>query len=126
MAYRAPAAPSAFVVTLLAAASGVFLVAQSSAPEQLPRIAVRAATLIDGGGGTPVRNAVVLIEGERITAVGANLPIPSGVETVDLGNATLLPGLIDAHTHIAGGDPSDYYEHLFRHSPIDDAVEAHV
>src|SRR5262245_41975013 len=121
MAYRAPSAAASLLVALFAASS-VFLVAQSPSPEPPPRIAVRAATLIDGAGGTPMRNAVILIEGERITAVGSNVPVPAGMQTIDLGNATLLPGLIDAHTHIAGGDPSDYYEHLFRHSPIDDAI----
>jgi imidazolonepropionase-like amidohydrolase len=113
----------------LVAAAGLFstfLVAQTPTPEPLPRVAIRAATLIDGKGGAPIRNVVVLIEGDRITAAGANLPVPSGVETIDLGGATLLPGLIDAHTHITGGDPGDYYDRLFRRSPIDDAVEAHV
>jgi imidazolonepropionase-like amidohydrolase len=71
-------------------------------------------------------NAVVLIEGERITAVGSNLPIPGGTKIVDLGTATLLPGLIDCHTHITGGDPSEYYQSIFRMSPIDYAVAAHI
>ena len=125
MAIGARSAAAALMVPFLAALGGVFLMAQT--PERpRPRIAVRAAVLIDGQGGSPVRNAVVLIEGDRITAAGSNLPIPPGTETIDLGGATLLPGLIDAHTHIAGGDPGDYYERLFRRSPIDDAVAAHL
>jgi len=95
-------------------------------PPPASRIAIRAAHLIDGQGGAPLADAVVLIEGERIVAAGSKLPIPAGTEVIDLGGATLLPGLIDAHTHITGGDPRDYYEKIFRRSAIDKAVEAHI
>lgn len=88
------------------------------------RIAVRAGKLIDGRGGPPLPNAVILIDSTRITAVGANLPIPAGTTVIDLRNATVLPGLIDCHTHITSGNPGDYYESLFRRSPIDYAVAA--
>ena len=88
------------------------------------RLAIRAARLIDGRGGAPILNAVILVDSTRITAVGARLLIPPGTRVIDLGNATLLPGLIDCHTHITTGDPGDYYESLFRRSPIDYAVAA--
>lgn len=87
-------------------------------------LAIRAARLIDGRGGPPLQNAVILIDSTRITSVGANLAIPAGTRVIDLGQATLLPGFIDCHTHIAAGDPGDYYEGLFRRSPIDYAVAA--
>jgi imidazolonepropionase-like amidohydrolase len=96
------------------------------APEAAVRTAIRAARLIDGKGGAPMRDAVVIVEGERIVAAGPNLPVPAGATVIDLGGATLLPGLIDCHTHISGGDPRDYYERLFRRSPIDAAIEAHL
>ena len=73
-----------------------------------------------------MQNPVVLIEGDRITGVGSNLAIPDGTRVIDLGSATLLPGLIDCHTHLTGGDPRNYYESIFRLSPIDYAVAAHV
>ena len=94
----------------------------SLAPDR--HLAIRAARLIDGRGGPPLQNAVILIDSTRITAVGTDLAIPAGTRVIDLGEATLLPGLIDCHTHIAAGDPGDYYEGLFRRSPIDYAVAA--
>jgi imidazolonepropionase-like amidohydrolase len=95
-------------------------------PASPPRIvAVRAGRLIDGQGGAPIRDAVILIQGDRITAVGPGLPIPAGAEVVDLSRRTVLPGLIDCHTHLTS-QSGDYYEDLFRRSPIDLAVVAHV
>jgi imidazolonepropionase-like amidohydrolase len=64
--------------------------------------AIRAGTLIDGTGAAPVRNAVILIQGDRITAVGANVRVPTGATLIDLSDATVLPGFIDAHVHLAG------------------------
>ena len=64
------------------------------------RVAIRAARLIDGKSEAVVSNAVVLVEGEKITAVGSGLAIPADARVIDLGDATLLPGLIDAHTHL--------------------------
>lgn len=63
-------------------------------------IAVRAAGLVDVKNGTLITNAVVIVEGDRITAVGSTLPIPVGAHIIDLGPLTLVPGLIDAHTHL--------------------------
>ncbi|MFP2924294.1 amidohydrolase family protein [Pyxidicoccus sp. 3LG] len=64
------------------------------------RIAVRAARLFDGRSAKPLTNAVVLVEGNRIQAVGSGLSIPEGTRVLDLGDVTLMPGLIDAHSHL--------------------------
>ena len=87
---------------------------------------IKAARLIDGQGGAPLANAVVVIEGDRIARVGAALAVPAGAEVIDLGNATLLPGLIDSHTHLTGQPGDNYYEDIFRKSAIDYAMVAHV
>jgi imidazolonepropionase-like amidohydrolase len=70
-------------------------------------IVVKAARLYDGRSDRLVAPAVVQIEGDRVTAVGS--AVPSGAEVIDLGDATLLPGLIDSHTHLflQGEDPKD-------------------
>jgi imidazolonepropionase-like amidohydrolase len=74
-------------------------------------VVLKAARLIDGTGSAPINNAIVVITDNRITAVGSNgtVSIPQSAKVVDLGNTTLLPGLIDAHTHLIGrvlGDPA--------------------
>jgi imidazolonepropionase-like amidohydrolase len=104
---------------------GVLAQGQEKTTNPLRRLAIRAGRLIDGRGGAPTSNAVILIEGERITAAGAGLTIPAGYEVIDLGNATVLPGLIDCHTHITG-QPENYYDDNFRKSAIDLAVTAHI
>ena len=60
-----------------------------------------AARLIDGTGAAPIQPGAVLIEGERITAVGARIDPPEGTERLDLPGASILPGLIDMHVHLA-------------------------
>lgn len=68
--------------------------------------AVKAARMLDVRSGTMIDGAVILIDGERITAAGSKLAIPAGAQVIDLGNKTVLPGLIDMHTHLTG-DPQD-------------------
>jgi imidazolonepropionase-like amidohydrolase len=70
---------------------------------------LRAARVIDGSGAAPIANGVVVVTGDRIVAVGrsGSVTIPAGARTIDLGNATLMPGFIDAHVHIIGHQLSD-------------------
>jgi imidazolonepropionase-like amidohydrolase len=64
-------------------------------------LAIRAARLFDGDSATVVREATVLVDDGRIVAVQSGTDVPSSAELVDLGDTTLLPGLVDAHTHLA-------------------------
>jgi imidazolonepropionase-like amidohydrolase len=64
------------------------------------RVYVRAARMFDPASGAVTGDAVVVIEGDRVAQAGARLSVPQGARVYDLGDVTLLPGLIDAHTHI--------------------------
>src|SRR3954463_261553 len=69
-------------------------------PADAQAIVIRAARLIDGRGGAPLEPAMVRIVGEKIEEVGPVVAVPAGATLIDLGPATLLPGLIDLHTHL--------------------------
>ncbi len=63
-------------------------------------IVLHAAHMLDLGTGRMVSPAEILVEGERITAVGSQVAHPPAAQVMDLGDTTLLPGLIDAHVHL--------------------------
>src|SRR5689334_14434501 len=74
-------------------------------------VVLKAARLIDGTGAPAITNGVIVIDDNKITAVGnsASVNIPANAKVIDLGDVTLLPGFIDAHTHLIGrvlGDPA--------------------
>jgi imidazolonepropionase-like amidohydrolase len=118
---------SAFAASVFLAAAP--LAAQSASPSKPavpPKITVvKSAHLVDPKSGTVVANAVIIVQDDKVTQVGSGLAVPAGAEVIDLKGATILPGLIDCHTHITS-QPSDYYEDIFRKSPIDYAITAHV
>ena len=72
----------------------------AQAPAVRKVTAVKCGRLLDVKTGNLIRDAVVLVEGGRIVNVGSRLPVPAGATVIDLGAATVLPGLIDAHTHL--------------------------
>jgi len=74
---------------------------QASAQPQTPVTAIRAGRLVDPDAGTVATNQVILVQGGKFTAIGANVAIPAGAQVIDLSNQTVLPGLVDAHNHLA-------------------------
>ena len=94
----------------------------STAQESNTPILVKAGRLIDGRGGPPISPAMVHIAGDRIVSVGAALPVPAGARVIDLGNATLLPGLIDLHTHLTDKYGIHWEEALVKTTPAEAAL----
>jgi len=92
---------------VVAGAAGVGM-AQSNQPPATGVIALRAARLFDGKADAAIADAVVIVQGSRISAAGSRLPVPAGAQVVDLGDATILPGFIDAHTHVTDESSDDW------------------
>lgn len=87
---------------------------------------IKAGRLIDTENGKVLTNQLILIENDTIKAVGPNVKIPADAKIIDLSKATVLPGLIDCHTHITAQPSGDYYGDIFRKTPMDYAVTAHI
>ena len=87
-----------------------------------PVVLIRAARLVDGRGGEPLAPAMVRVEGDRIAAIGSSLSVPSGARVIDLGDATLLPGFLDLHTHLTGRNDVHWEDALVKTTPAEEAL----
>jgi imidazolonepropionase-like amidohydrolase len=100
----------ALCLSLLALSLPLSAQQQTASPQLKSFTVIRAGTLIDGKSDAPRRNQLILIRGDRIDSVSdaASTPIPREATVIDLSQATVLPGLIDSHTHIflQGEDPA--------------------
>lgn len=75
---------------------------------------VKAARLFDGRQDASISNGMIVVEGSKIVAVGAGLAVPAGATVIDLGDATLLPGFIDSHTHLTDEAGENWYMDFFQ------------
>src|SRR6266508_5914392 len=82
----------------------------AAVPAQQPTLAVVGGRIIDGYGGPPIENGVILIAGERITAVGrrSDIAVPAGVKVISTEGMSVLPGLADMHVHLMILGHADY------------------
>lgn len=90
-----------------------FVIAAGLAAAQSKPIVIKAARMFDGVSDRVVSPGLVVVLGEKIRGVGANAEIPPGSEVIDLGDATILPGFIDAHTHLTMAFDTDYRRQQF-------------
>ena len=90
----------AVVVTIL------FSAAAAGAADQT--IVLKGARMFDGKSKALVQNGVVIVQADKIVDVGSNLPVPAGAKVIDLGDVTLSPGFMDAHTHLTSDFSGDF------------------
>src|SRR5947208_15474025 len=91
---------SVVVVTIL------FSAAAAGAADET--IVLKAARMFDGKSKALVQNGVVIVQADKIVDVGSNLPAPAGAKVIDLGDVTLSPGFMDAHTHLTSDFSGDF------------------
>ena len=87
---------------------------------------IKAGKLIDVETGTVLLNQMILVRNDSIIQVANKINIPKEATIIDLSKYTVLPGLIDCHTHITSQPGGDYYADIFRKTPVDVAITAHI
>jgi imidazolonepropionase-like amidohydrolase len=114
------------MIGIVAAGTWVTALAEESPPLATETIALKAAHVFDSTGTALKDGAVVVVRGDRIVSVGTAAP-PAGARVIDLGDATLLPGFIDAHTHLTMQLDKDYNRYILdklRRFPAEQAMWA--
>ena len=106
-------------------AANLLVVALASSATSARETVIHAGTLIDGSGAAPRQHVSILVHDDRITGVEAGFTTPAGAEVIDLSQATVMPGFIDCHVHIAGRLPNrtNATEYWLTHSVIDRAFD---
>src|ERR1700731_4882655 len=103
----------------------IVCVAQPPAPgPSAAIIALKAARMFDGKSKSLITNAVVIVQANKIVDVGSNLTIPNDAKVIDLGDATLSPGFIDAHTHLTSDYSGNYNERRLRNLDLNVSEQA--
>src|SRR5690348_3904377 len=97
---------------------GFTVLLYSQTPQPVRVVAVRAGRLFDSKSGQMLANQVILIQGERVSEVGAadQVKIPAGASVIDLSQSTVMPGFVDGHTHV--------YDSLAAGGRVNTSVEA--
>jgi imidazolonepropionase-like amidohydrolase len=108
--------------TLAMVAASASSIATAAEPAQ-PMV-LKAAYLFDGKSEQLIRDATVVVQGDKITSVGSQASVPNA-KVIDLGDATLLPGFMDAHTHLDSEMQPDYYRGVYELSLRFPAEQAH-
>ena len=114
--WRSRAAFIAVSVTFLALDTG------RAAPDQV--VALKAARMFDGKSNTLVSNAIIIVQGGKITDVGSNVAVPPGAQVIDLGDVTLSPGFIDAHTHLTSDFSGNYNDRRLKNLDLNVSEQA--
>jgi imidazolonepropionase-like amidohydrolase len=101
-------------MTLAVAQSVVAQTSASDSSTASAPLVLKAARLFDSVSGKLLPHGVVVVVGNKITAVGSDLAVPSGAQVIDLGDSTLLPGFVDAHVHLSNESGDDWYKDFYQ------------